>query len=152
MKGAAPCVIHVDSASAFESFCQKDITRIFQKDEHDVGHSPQTRSFHSSDSIPSRSAAELLHTQKTKLPYLATVYLRNTRHHALTIFDYIDLPRVFKTIKEEKRKGWPITTNPSDTFKWLVKKGSYPQKRTMNSLLPHVCWIYGVVCISSITT
>jgi hypothetical protein len=71
---------------------------------------------------------------------------------ALTIFDYIDLPRVFKKINEEKRKGWPITTNPSDTFNRLVKKESYPQKRTMNLFLPHVCWIYGVVCISSITT
>jgi len=39
----------------------------------DVGHSPQTRSFRSSDCICSRSAAQLLLTQKTKLPCLATV-------------------------------------------------------------------------------
>jgi hypothetical protein len=55
-KGDARCVIRAGLASVFESSCQKDITRIFQKDERVckerfmgmsicIGHSPQTRSF-----------------------------------------------------------------------------------------------------------
>jgi len=39
-----------------------------------VGMSPQTRSLRSSGSIRSRSASELLLTQKTELPCLTTVY------------------------------------------------------------------------------
>jgi len=83
-------------------------------DEHGVGHSPQTRSLRSGDSICSCSASEhiigacvapsvskahraspsrplcglaskLLLTQKTKLPRFTTVCSRNTRHHTQLI-------------------------------------------------------------------
>jgi hypothetical protein len=51
-----------------------------------VGHSPQTRSFLSSDFNRSRSVSELLPTQKTKLPLLTTVCLRKTRRYAFMVY------------------------------------------------------------------
>jgi hypothetical protein len=46
----------------------------------------QTRSLRSSGFTRSRESSELLLMQKTELPRLATVCLRNTRHHTLITY------------------------------------------------------------------
>jgi hypothetical protein len=48
------------------------------------GYSPQTRSLRSGGFISSRSAAELLLTQKTELPCHHDGLLRKTRHRRLS--------------------------------------------------------------------
>jgi acyl-CoA thioesterase-1 len=56
-----------------------------------VGHSPQTRSFRSCDCTRSRSASELLRSQKTELPQPLDGLLGKDRRHTLCLFLFLFL-------------------------------------------------------------